>query len=232
MRKENATMQTREQYNNSMHSAGRTFTWVKVALMVLVPIVYCLVAGVMPNWAEIAERLPFILTYLVIGLIGAITYAPFLGTGGQYISFLTGNVGNLKLPCALNAQSIAKTTQGSEEQEIVTTIAIAVSAIVTTLIIVIGLIPLAVFQTQIVDMLAPVSPYVIPAIFGGLTITIAAKFYKLAGIPFLICIIICITANLAGMGSTFNQSNMMYIGMIVAGINGVIYYRKQKSQNA
>ena len=211
------TAVTREGHLTQMHALGRIFTWFALGLICLVPVLYCVAEGVMPNWQTLGTAIPFMAGYWAVGLIEAISYAPLLGTGGQYLSFITGNIANLKLPCSLNSQNIAKVKQGSEEQEIVSTISIAVSSIVTTLIIVIGLIPLAIFQNEIVDFLMPVSPYVIPAVFGGLTIALMAKYYKIAVIPFVGCILICVIGNLIGEGETVNnQSTMVIVGMVIS----------------
>ncbi len=225
--KKTTTNQSREQYNHSIHTLGRIFTYSSLALMLLVPVFYCIAARVTPDWKVLASTIPFLLGYIAIGLIEAISYAPLLGTGGQYLSFITGNISNLKLPCAINAQNIAKTEQGSEEQELLTTVSIAVSSIVTTVIILIGLIPLVIFQSEIVNVLNPISPYVIPAIFGGLTLVLAAKYFKIAIIPFALCIIIAVVGNLAGFGSALSQSTMIIIGMIVSGISTTILYKKK-----
>lgn len=220
--------QTREQYNLEMHNWGRIFTWISLALILLVPVVYCISAKTAPSWKALVSCIPFLLGYVAIGLIEAISYAPLLGTGGQYMSFITGNISNLKLPCALNSQTIAKVKQGTEEQEIVTTISIAVSSITTTVIILIGLIPLIIFQEKIVTVLNPISPYVIPSIFGGLTVALAAKYYKIAAIPFIACIIICVAGNFIGLGKTLNQSTMVMVGMVISGISTTILYKKNK----
>lgn len=227
-KKDNSNMTERELYNCSIHNLGRLFTWLSLGLIVLVPILYCVSAGVMPDWKALGKCIPFLLGYVAIGLIEAFSYAPLLGTGGQYMSFITGNVSNLKLPCAINAQSITGTEQGTEEQEIVTTISIAVSSMVTTLVIIIGLIPLILFQEKIVEILSPVSPYVIPAIFGGLTLVLIASYFKIAIIPFIACIIICVVANLIGFGSAMSQSTMVIVGMVISGISTTVLYKKHK----
>ncbi|MCI5790529.1 MAG: hypothetical protein MR239_01360 [Clostridiales bacterium] len=228
MKKEKKNLTERELYNVQAHNLGRIFTWVALGLICLLPVIYWISAGVWPDWKAFAKCIPFMLGYVAIGLIEAVSYAPLLGTGGQYMSFITGNVSNLKLPCALNAQNICETKQGSEEQEIITTISIAVSSIVTTLVIVIGLIPLIIFQSQIVTALAPVSPYVIPAIFGGLTLVLIASYFKIAVIPFIVCIIICVVGNLIGYGEKLSQSTMVIVGMVVSGISTTILYKCKK----
>ena len=227
-KKEVAPMTERDIYNNTIHKWGMIFTWIALGAILSVPIVYCISANVFPDWKALGKCVPFLLGYLAIGLVEAFSYAPLLGTGGQYMSFITGNVSNLKLPCALNAQNITGVEKGSEEQEIVTTISIAVSSIVTTLVIIIGLIPLIIFQEQIVDALKPVSPYVIPAIFGGLTLVLIASYFKIAIIPFVVCIIVCVVGNVIGKGSLLSQSTMVIVGMAVSAISTTVLYKLKK----
>lgn len=217
----------REKYNDSVHTLGRRFTWLAIALIVLVPICYCMTSGAEPIWSKIPECLMFMVGYLAIGLVEALSYAPLLGTGGQYLTFITGNISNLKLPCALNSQSIAQVKEGSEEKEIVTTISIAVCSIVTTIVIILGLIPLAIFQSTIVDALLPISPYVIPAIFGGLTCVLMARYLKVAILPFVLCLLICLVGHLCGLGPTVNQGTMILVGMFVSIIATTLLYRKK-----
>jgi hypothetical protein len=224
------TPEKREDYNAQIHSIGRIFTWVALAVIVMVPIAYAIAAGDTPDWALLASCLPFIAGYWAIGLIEAISYAPLLGTGGQYLSFITGNISNLKLPCAINAQNVLKVEPGSEKQEIITTISIAISSIVTTLIIIVGLIPLLIFQNEIVSILKPISPYVMPSIFGGLTMVVIAKYYKIAIIPFLGCIIVCIIGFSLGMGKSLSVATMIIIGMVISGISTTIMYTLKKKK--
>lgn len=227
-KKSQGPLTEREIYNNKIHDIGRLFTWISLGLIALVPVIYCVSEKVLPDWTAFAKCIPFLLGYLAVGLVEAVSYAPLMGTGGQYMSFITGNVSNLKLPCALNAQKITGVKQGSEEQEIVTTISIAVSSIVTTLVIIIGLIPLILLQEQIVDLLKPVSPYVIPAIFGGLTLVLIASYFKIAIIPFVVCILVCVVGNLIGKGSALSQSTMVIVGMAISAISTTILYKLKK----
>ena len=81
--------------------------------------------------------------YWAVGIIETFTYIPMMGAGASYLSFVTGNISNLKMPVALNALEQAEVNIRSEEGEVVSTIAIAVSSIVTTLIIILGVILIA-----------------------------------------------------------------------------------------
>ena len=116
-----------------------------------------------------------------------------LGVGGSYLSFLTGNVTNMKIPCAMNARDIAKTEVGSPENEIVSTISVATSAIVTTLVIVVGVIALAPLQPVIQsEVLRPAFDNVVPALFGALGLKYFMKSPKIAVIPLLLMCLLCI----------------------------------------
>lgn len=216
-------------FEDSLHFLGRIFTAISLVVICLVPVVYCIAANVMPDWKVVLSCALFIVGYMAIGLIEAVSYAPLLGTGGQYLSFITGNISNLKLPCALNAQTILKTEQGSEEQEVITTIAISVSSIVTTVIIAIGLIPLALWQSDIVRVLEPVTPYVIPSIFGGLGVVLLSRYFKLTIIPFAICLVVCIVAF--AIGRDLGQSTMITVGMVISLIAGTLIYRRDRKKS-
>lgn len=219
-------------YTDSLHRIGRIFTVICLLMIGMVPVVYCLVAKVSPQWKIIGNAWSFIVGYIAIGLVEAVSYAPILGVGGQYLAFITGNISNLKLPCSLNTQTILDTKQGSEEQEIISTISIAVSSIVTTVIILIGLIPLGLLGGNIVNVLKPVSPYVIPAIFGGLGIVLLSRYFKQTVIPFAVLIIVCVVMFL--VGSDPGQATMITVGMAVSIISGTILYivSKKKEKKA
>ena len=132
----------------------------------------------------------------------------------------------LRAPLRYQHPDYPKTKQGSEEEEVITTISVAVSTIVTMLIILIGLIPLSIFSTKIVTILAPVSPYVIPAIFGGLGVALLSRYLKLTIIPFIVCLAITITTF--ALNIDIGQSTMIPIGMAVSIAAAFIIYKKEK----
>lgn len=116
-----------------------------------------------------------------------------LGAGGSYLSFVTGNISNLKLPCALDAMERAGVKSNSEEGEVISTIAIAVSSIVTTLIILVGvvlIIPLTPLLSS--PILAPAFSQILPALFGGLAVVFVSKNFRLALAPLLLMLVLFI----------------------------------------
>ena len=131
--------------------------------------------------------------YWAVGVIETITYVPMLGAGGSYLSFVTGNISNLKLPCALNALEQNEVSASSEEGEVISTIAIAVSSIVTTLIIIIGVICIVPLSPILqAPVLQPAFEQILPALFGGLGVAFVSKNWKVALAPVLLMLVLFI----------------------------------------
>ncbi|MBQ2272561.1 MAG: hypothetical protein II337_03770, partial [Clostridia bacterium] len=128
-------------YMDQVYRWGAAWNLSVAGILLAFPVVLCVIFGVLPDWQGLLGGL--LLTapmYWAVGVVETITYIPMLGAGGSYLSFVTGNISNLKLPCALNALEQAQVKANSEEGEVVSTIAIAVSSIVTTLIIILGVV--------------------------------------------------------------------------------------------
>lgn len=175
-------------YLESVHRDGRIWGIVICLLILCFPIAVCILFNTMPNWSALAKGLFATLPmYWAVGLIEIFTYVPMLGAGGTYLSFVTGNISNLKLPCAVDAMERANVKASSEEGEIISTISIAVSSIVTTFIIILGvifLIPLS----PILDsaILKPAFDMILPALFGGLAVVFVSKNAKLSVAPIIL----------------------------------------------
>ena len=115
-----------EKLNNTLHRLGRFLMITSIILLIIVPFAFGMIYGVSPDGEGfLAGYLKVAVIYLPVSLVEFLVYAPMLGVGGCYISFITGNVTNMKIPCAMNAQDIAGTQPGTPENEIVTTISTA-----------------------------------------------------------------------------------------------------------
>ena len=181
-------------YMDSVHRDGTIWNLSVMALLLAFPVAVAAFFGVMPDWAALLTGL--IATaplYWVVGVIETVTFVPMLGAGGSYLSFVTGNISNLKLPCALNALEQNGVSANSEEGEVISTIAIAASSIVTTLIIIIGVICI-VPLTPILEapVLEPAFQQILPALFGGLGVAFVSKNWKIAVAPILLMLVLFI----------------------------------------
>ena len=181
-------------YLDSVHRNGRIWNLCVMVLLLLFPVVVAVVFGVLPDWKALGVGLVATAPmYWAVGAIETVTFVPMLGAGGSYLSFVTGNISNLKLPCALNALEQNEVSANSEEGEVISTIAIATSSIVTTVIIIIGVICI-VPLTPILSapVLAPAFEQILPALFGGLGVAFVSKNWKLAVAPVVLMLILFI----------------------------------------
>ena len=181
-------------YIDSVHRDGRIWNIGMMLLLILFPLAVAFIFGASPDWGALAVGLVATAPmYWAVGVIETITFVPMLGAGGSYLSFVTGNISNLKLPCAINALEQNEVSASSEEGEVISTIAIAVSSIVTTLIIILGVICI-VPLTPILEapVLEPAFAQMLPALFGGLGVAFVSKNWKIAIAPVVLMLVLFI----------------------------------------
>ena len=181
-------------YIDSVHRDGTIWNIGVMILLLLFPLTVAFIFGVTPDWsALLVGLLATAPMYWAVGVIETITFVPMLGAGGSYLSFVTGNISNLKLPCALNALEQNEVSASTEEGEIISTIAIATSSIVTTIIIIIGVICI-VPLTPILEapILEPAFAQMLPALFGGLGVAFVSKNWKIAIAPVVLMLVLFI----------------------------------------
>ena len=214
------------EFNNSLHRLGRLLLITALILLLAVPFVIGAVNGVMPELGGFLSGIAKVgIIYIPVAIVEFLVYTPMLGVGGSYISFLTGNVTNMKIPCAMNARDMAETTVGTPENEIISTISTATSAIVTTLVIVVGVLLIVPLQPVLQsETLLPAFNNVVPALFGALGLKYFAKSPKIAVIPLTLMALLCILVPAA-----ISQTSLL---MIPAGglalLIGFVLFKKDK----
>ena len=205
-------------YMDSVHRDGCIWNLSVAALLIAIPFIVALFFRTSPDWAAFGVGLlataPM---YWTVGAIETVTFVPMLGAGGSYLGFVTGNISNLKLPCALNALEQNEVSATSEEGEIISTIAIATSSIVTTLIVILGVICI-VPLTPILSapILEPAFAQILPALFGGLGVAFVSKNWKIAIAPIALMLILFIfipALNSGTVGIMVPVSALFTIGM-------------------
>ena len=215
-----------QDFNNSMHRLGRVTLIVMTALLLAVPFLYGSINSVSPNLGGFLSGLAKVgLIYYPVAIVEFLVYTPMLGVGGSYLSFMTGNVTNMRIPCVMNAKDIAGTEAGTPEHEIISTIAVATSAITTTVVIVIGVICMVPLQPVLQsEVLLPAFNNVVPALFGALGLKYFAKSPQIAIVPLVLVSLLCIFVP-----SMINQSSLLMIpcGALALGI-GFVLFKKGK----
>lgn len=212
-------------YLESVHRDGKIWGIVLCLVIFAFPVAVSIIFSAVPEWQGLLKGLiATVPMYWAVGIIEIFTYVPMLGAGGTYLSFVTGNISNLKLPCAIDAMERAKVKATDEEGEIISTIAIATSSIVTTLIILVGVVLIG-FIAPILEspVLTPAFDMILPALFGGLGVVFVSKNFKIAIAPIILMLILFIFVPALNAGTV---GIMVPVGVVFTLIVARIMYNK------
>lgn len=209
-------------YYDRVHSWGRISILSALCVLLMFPMAICLYLGVFPR-AELVFKglLQVIPLYWTVAVVEVVFYTPMLGAGGTYLSFVTGNIVNLKLPCAISAMENAKVKATSEEGDVISTIAIATSAIVTTAVLAVGVIAFAPFLDTFTNspLLMPAFKQVIPALFGALGAGYFVTHWKISFAPILFMLLILVFVP------TIGASTLIFPGIIASVLFAFVMYK-------
>lgn len=221
-------------YNLKSHIIGKI--WMALAMLIFfaVPTTICLYFGVKPDmtvmgsWAVIV---PFLINFFS-GVFEPIIYSPMLGINSAYLAFITGNLSNLKIPCVVKAQEICGTKLGSKENEVVSTLSVATSTLVTTVIIAIFVLILAVsnMETAInnTPWIKPAFACVVYALFGSLGGKYVVKNIKLAALP--LAIIVAFSLILGFASPKIVGSAYLFVGIGICAVFAILQVVREKKK--
>ena len=213
------------------HKWGCVGTIIALIYMIVLPFIVLGYYDCIPALGEIFNVSTFgiLAIYIPVGFSEALSYTPILGCSA-YLAFITGNIMNLKLPCAVNSMKLAKKETNTPEGEVVASIGVATCSIVTVVILTLA----AIFATVIspvfeLPAVKTMSNYLLPALFGSMTLGLFAstgagsKVVKggIKGvIPVLIIVsLVCIVARVAGLGSIMlGLVGFLILAMLPVGI--------------
>jgi len=190
------------EYTEKIHRSGRIWFLIVYATIFLFPIGSSIYFNAWPDPKELlTAAIGVVPLYWAVGIVEAFTYMPILGAGGSYLGFITGNMSNLKVPVAINAMESMGVEQNTEEGDVISTIVIAVSSIVTVAVIIIFVL-LTVPLTPIFTLptLQPAFSNIVSSLFGALMIVYIAKSAKIgAPIVFVTAILFILIPKLGSI---------------------------------
>ena len=217
-----------EQFNRRTHVLGRIVSAITLVLLVGAPFLIGTFLGAMPDLGAVAKG------FLSVGLVWTVSsvaefliYTPMLGAGGGYLAFITGNLINMKIPCAVNARDIVGTKTGTAENEIISTLSIATSSLVTIVVLALGVALLVPLQPVLQSpVLQPAFANVVPALFGAMAYQYFRKNVQVAVAPLVVMsLLFMLVPSLTGSTSfMIIPSGALAIGIAYS------MYRKQKKE--
>lgn len=197
-------LKAEKNYIDSVHLMGRLWSIGALIVLFMVPVAISVYYNAWPPVNDVFNALLSVAPlFWISSVVEVIAFTPMLGAGGAYLGFVTGNISNLKLPCAMSILQKEKVSATSEEGEILSTISVAASAITTTVIIAVGIFILNPVFSEIKDtpIVKQVLPYVTAALFGALAASYLRKYWKIAIAPILVGVIVLVFSPLFGVGT-------------------------------
>ncbi len=214
-----------EKYARSTHRIGRIASLIVLIMLVGAPFLIGKYLGAYPDLAAAGKG------FFSVGLIWTISsvaefliYTPMLGSGGGYLAFITGNLINMKIPCAVNARDMVGAKSGTRENEIISTLSIATSSLVTILVLAIGVAALTPLRPLLQEpALQPAFDNVVPALFGAMAYKYYRKNMKTALMPLTVMsLLFMLVPSLVG------STSFMIIPSGAMAIGIAYYFYKKK----
>ena len=216
-----------EAYLKATHRLGRAVSLLTLVMLLGAPFLIGGLHGTMPDIGAAARGFLSVgLVWTVSSIVEYLVYTPMLGAGGSYLAFITGNLINMKIPCAMNARELVDAKAGTPENEVISTLSIATSSLVTIVVLVAGvalMIPLRPVLES--PTLQPAFANVVPALFGAMAYKYFRKDVRLAAVPLL-----CMTLLFMFVPSLTSSTSFMIIpsGALAIGLSWLKYRKARK----
>lgn len=180
-----------EEYLPYINKYGKLTNWIGVLLSFGPALVLALAFGIMPPPSAILAGFMGIAAAVGVNwIVEPISYFPIIGTPGTYMAFISGNISNLRVPCSAVAQKVAEVEPGSEEASIISTLGIAVSIVVNTVILLLGVILSSAILSKMPKSVFTALGFLLPTLFGAIFAQFALRKLKLAPVSLALALIL------------------------------------------
>ncbi len=217
-----------ERYNQRTHTIGRVVSVITLVLLLGAPFAMGAILGAMPDVGAVAKCFFSVgIVWMVSGVAEYLIYTPMLGAGGGYLAFITGNLINMKIPCAISARDMVGAKSGTAENEVISTLSIAASSLVTILVLALGVLLLVPLQPVLQsEVLQPAFANVVPALFGAMSYKYFRGNMKIAAVPLVVMSLLFMLVP----SLTWSTSFMIIpSGAMAIAITWILYRRERKS---
>ena len=217
-----------EKYSKTTHFIGRLVSAITVIMLVGAPFLIGKHLGAFPDIGAVGKAFFSVgLVWMVSSVAEFLIYTPMLGSGGGYLAFITGNLINMKIPCAVTARDMVGVKSGTKENEIISTLSIATSSLVTILVLAVGVLALTSLQPLLQSpTLQPAFDNVVPALFGAMAYKYYRKNMSIAVAPLVVMsVLFMLVPSLVGSTSFM----IIPAGAIAIGISYFIYKKSKEA---
>lgn len=217
---------TWEDYSKKTYILGRILSVITLVMLLGAPFLIGSYLGAFPDMKAVGKGFLSVgIVWLVSSVAEFLIYTPMLGSGGGYLAFITGNLINMKIPCAMNARDMVGAEAGTIENEIISTISIATSSLVSIVVLALGVLLMVPLQPILQSpVLQPAFENVVPALFGAMAYKYYRKNMKIAVFPLVIMSVLFVFVP-GLIGST--SFMIVPSGAIAIGV-AFLFYRKNR----
>lgn len=162
----------RNQFIPNAHRIGRTTLSIALLLCFMPALYLSVILGAFPGFEPLLTGFIAIVGFVgVVWVVEPISYFPVLGVCGTYMSFLSGNIGNMRMPVVISCQSAIEAEAGSRRAEVAAVIGLAVSVLVNLGFV----LALVLVGSTLIDLLPQVvigalQKYTLPALYGAVLV--------------------------------------------------------------
>lgn len=157
----------KDEYLPSIVKTGRLILSASLVVFFMPFLVSWFVYGIQPNWGAIIQG---VVAWVIMNapwwLSEPISYFPVLGVAGTFISFLSGNGSNMRMPCAIASQKASGVLPGTIQGSIISTIGISVSVFVNIGILTIGVLLGQAVLSALPPSVTEALNFLLPALYG------------------------------------------------------------------
>lgn len=223
-----------KEYMPKMHRIGKITGLLGVVLSFAPAAVLAVVYGLLPDPAALLTA--FIAAASAFGflwIVEPISYFTVLGPVGTYMAFLSGNISNMRVPCASMAQVSSGVQPGTDEGSVISTIGMATSVVINISVLTIGVILGNTVLSMLPVAVTEALNYLLPALFGALLVQFGLKRKSFAVGILVFAILICVGINAGLFNWLPGAAN--YLGTLASvfmaiGVTLVTYGKKKNVQ--
>jgi hypothetical protein len=187
-------------FNSKVHFWGRLSIAVAFFVSFSIPFYLTFIAGNNVDTAVFVKGIIFVLGFVgMIYFIEPISYFPVLGPIGTYMSFLSGNIGNMRMPVVGAVQNALDAEPGSKKAEMAAVFGLAASTVVNLAILFVVIIGGTALVNALPANVLGAFAYAVPGIIGAMIVTFGSKMsFKNIILTMILGLVVIQLINLIG----------------------------------
>lgn len=164
------------QFKSKVHFWGRLTIAIAFFVSLSIPFYLTFIAGYQVEGSVLVKGLIFVASFVgIIWVVEPISYFPILGASGSYMSFLSGNIGNMRMPVVGAIQNALNLKSGTRKSEVATIYGLAASNLCNLAILLVVVIGGATLISYLPPAILKAFAYAVPGIIGAMIVTFGMK---------------------------------------------------------